>query len=309
LVLTNLCVNKRRQGTVKIAENLKILVTGSNGQLGSELKALAPAHPHIAFTFVDIDEMDLGSDEAIHQFFTGKHFDFVVHCAAYTAVDKAETDQTLAYRVNADAVKAIARQCRDKAMRLVHISTDYVFDGNGNQPIAEDQMPDPVSVYGHSKLAGEKFVLETLDNAYIIRTAWVYSTYGKNFVKTISKLARERESLNVVCDQFGSPTYAHDLAVVILKLIVKVSSNEVDVPGIYHFSNEGAISWYDFAWFIVRYYGLSCKVNPIPTEQYPTPATRPKFSVLNKSRLKHTFDIAVPHWYESLEDCLKQMTP
>jgi dTDP-4-dehydrorhamnose reductase len=286
---------------------LKILVTGANGQLGSELRALSPAHPKDEFTFVDIDEMDLGTDRAIEDYFEGRHFHFVINCAAYTAVDKAEEDQVTAYRVNAEAVKAIAAICKAKAMRLIHVSTDYVFDGNGNQPIHEDVTPNPLSVYGRSKLDGERNVQDVLDNAYIIRTAWVYSTFGKNFVKTISKLSRERESLNVVSDQVGSPTYARDLATAILVIVQKVHSGEVDVPGIYHYANEGVISWYDFAWFIVSYYKLPCKVNAIPSEMYPTPAVRPKFSVLDKTRLKKTFGIEVPHWYESLKTCLSML--
>lgn len=286
---------------------MKILVTGANGQLGSELKTLAGTLPKAQFTFVDIEEMDLGSDQAINTFFEGKQFDFVINCAAYTAVDKAEQDQTIAYRVNADAVKAISLQCKQKNMRLIHISTDYVFDGAGNQPIREDASPNPLSVYGKSKLDGELAVTATLDNAYIIRTAWVYSTFGKNFVKTIAKLARERESLNVVSDQIGSPTYARDLAHAILQIVTKVSANEVDAPGVYHFSNEGVISWYDFAWFIVNFYALPCQVNAIPSEAYPTPAARPKFSVLDKSKLKSTFTIHVPHWYESLSNCLQEL--
>jgi len=284
--------------------DLKILVTGANGQLGSELKAVSCTLPAAEFTYVDIDDMDLGSDTAMDQFFTNRHFDFVINCAAYTAVDKAEQDQAIAYRINADAVKTIARQCKQKSMRLIHISTDYVFDGSGNQPIKEDADPNPLSVYGKSKLDGERHVLELLDNAYIVRTAWVYSQFGKNFVKTIAKLAREKEVLKVVSDQVGSPTYARDLARTILSMIGKIFSREVDVPGVYHFTNEGVISWYDFAWFIVRYYRLSCRVEAIPTDEYPTPAVRPKFSALDKSKLKTTFGVTVPHWYESLNECL-----
>lgn len=283
---------------------MKLLITGSNGQLGSELRVLCANRPNDQCTFVDIGEMDLGTDEAIEQYFEGRHFDFVVNCAAYTAVDKAEDDQVLAFRVNADAVKAIASVCKRKSMRLVHISTDYVFDGNGNEPIAEDDMPAPLSVYGSSKLAGERYVMEALDNAYIIRTSWVYSTFGKNFVKTISKLARERAALSVVYDQIGSPTYAADLGSVILQMIDKISNGVVDRPGLYHYSNEGAISWFDFAWFIVRHEQLPCQVLPIPSEAYPTRAVRPRFSVLDKRKLKHVFGIEIPHWYTSLESCL-----
>lgn len=286
---------------------MKLLITGAKGQLGSEIQVLSTGRLYDDFTFVDIDEMDLGTDQAIDDYFEGKHFDFVVNCAAYTAVDKAEDDQQLAFRVNADAVKAIAAVCKRKSMRLIHISTDYVFEGTGNEPIGEDAIPKPLSVYGASKLAGERFVMETLDNAYVIRTAWVYSAFGKNFVKTISKLARERETLTVVNDQIGSPTYAADLAAAILQVIDKISTGVADYPGVYHYTNEGAISWYDFAWFIVHHERLSCLVKPIPSDDYPTRAVRPRFSVLDKRKLKNVFGIDVPHWYTSLKACLNAL--
>jgi len=287
--------------------NVKILITGANGQLGNELRAISRRYPADQFSFVDVEEMDLSTNRAIEEYFQDKTFDFVVNCAAYTAVDKAEQDKASSYRVNADAVKAIAMICKQKAIRLIHISTDYVFDGHGNRPIHENDQPNPLSVYGQSKLDGERHVVELLDNAYVIRTAWVYSTFGKNFVKTISKLASERESLNVVSDQIGSPTYAADLALVIVSIIQKVGKGEVDVPGIYHYANEGAISWYDFAWFIVNYRKRNCRINAIPTEAYPTPAVRPRFSVLDKTKIKTTFGIEVPHWYESLSACLMKL--
>ncbi|MEJ7645976.1 MAG: dTDP-4-dehydrorhamnose reductase [Chryseolinea sp.] len=285
---------------------MDILVTGANGQLGSEIKRIASNGAAHNFTFVDIAEMDLGSDEAIIQYFQNKHFDFVINCAAYTAVDKAEEERTLAYRVNADAVKAIAEICREKGIRLIHISTDYVFDGRGNQPIASSTVPNPLSVYGKSKLAGEQHVLNTLSNAYIIRTAWVYSSFGKNFVKTIARFAKERETLSVVYDQIGSPTYARDLASAILTIIEKIGLG-VDQPGIYHYTNEGVISWYDLAVFIVKHYNLPCKVLAIPSEEYKTLAVRPNFSVLDKRKLKETFSIEIPHWHASLLECLEEL--
>lgn len=283
---------------------MRILVTGSKGQLGSEIARLAKSNSTDQFTFVDIDEMDLGNKNAIEKYFEDKQFDTIINCAAYTAVDKAEEDSVLAYKINAEAAGTIATICQRKSIRLIHISTDYVFDGEGNRPIAEDAKPNPLSVYGKSKLEGEQAVLRILDNAYVIRTAWVYSTFGKNFVKTIAKLAREREVLNVVDDQIGSPTYARDLAVAILTIITKINGGETDVPGIYHYTNEGVISWYDFAWFIIKHYNLPCRVNAIPSEMYPTPAVRPKFSVLDKRKLKKTFKIEIPHWHESLVTCL-----
>lgn len=284
----------------------KILVTGANGQLGSEIKYLSPDTPY-EFTFVDLEEMDLANEQAIRKFFEKKHFDFIINCAAYTAVDRAEEDRDLAYRINADSLKIIAEICLAKKIRLIHISTDYVFDGNGNQPIPPIATPNPLSIYGKSKLAGEQYVVNILKDAYVVRTAWVYSTFGKNFVKTIAKLAHERETLGVVYDQIGSPTYARDLAGALLRIIQKIESGETDKPGIYHYTNEGAISWYDLACFIVDFYKLSCRVNPITTEEYKTLAVRPKFSVLDKRSLKGTFGIEIRHWHASLVECLTNL--
>lgn len=285
--------------------NSKILVTGANGQLGSELKRLAS--DLFECTFVDLEEMDLSDEQAIYRFFENRNFNFVINCAAYTAVDRAEEESALAYRVNADAVKSIATICLKKAIRLIHISTDYVFDGNGNQPIPGNAIPNPLSVYGKSKFQGESHVLNILNNAYIIRTAWVYSSFGKNFVKTIVKLAKERDTLNVVYDQIGSPTYAKDLAAAIVKIIQAIESGKTDKPGIYHYTNEGVISWYDLAYFIIEYFGLPCRVNAITTAEYKTLAVRPAFSVLDKRSIKSIFGIEIPHWHKSLVACLKEM--
>lgn len=286
---------------------LKILVTGANGQLGSEIKRIAISTNTDHYTFVDFDEMDLADDGSIDRFFYEKHFDFIINCAAYTAVDRAEEESALAHRVNSTAVKAIANICLAKNIRLIHVSTDYVFDGYGNQPVIETAQANPLSVYGKSKLEGEYHVLTTLKDAYIIRTAWVYSSYGKNFVKTISRLAKERDIINVVYDQIGTPTYAKDLACTIIRIIQKIESGQVDTPGIYHYSNEGVISWYDLACFIVEYYKLPCRVKPITTEEYKTLAVRPRFTVLDKRKVKSTFGIDIPHWHESLLDCLNEL--
>lgn len=283
----------------------RILVTGANGQLGSEIKRIAGLSTQ--YTFVDLEEMDLSDGQSINQFFEGKQFDFMINCAAYTAVDRAEEDSALAFRVNAEAVRSLATICLQKKIRLIHISTDYVFDGKGNQPIPETAAPNPLSVYGKSKLAGERHVLDILKDAYIIRTAWVYSTFGKNFVKTIIRLAKERTELNVVYDQVGSPTYAEDLAHAIIKIIQAIESGQADKPGIYHYTNEGVISWYDLAYFIIQYYKLPCRVNPITTEEYKTLAIRPSFSVLDKRKLKGSFAIDIPHWHTSLVRCLKEL--
>ena len=287
---------------------MNILVTGANGQLGSEIKRIASRSNHYNYTFVDVEEMDLASDEEILRFFNGKEFGFMINCAAYTAVDRAEEDSGLAYRINANAVKTLVSICLDRKIRLIHVSTDYVFDGRGNKPIHEDAMVNPLSVYGKSKLEGERHVLTTLPDAYVIRTAWVYSSYGKNFAKTISRVASERQSINVVNDQIGSPTYARDLAQAIISIIQAVETKRVDVPGIYHYSNEGAISWYDFACFIVKYYGFACEVKPIPTDEYKTLAVRPTFSVLDNRKIKRTFGIEIRHWHQSLVECLKELS-
>jgi dTDP-4-dehydrorhamnose reductase len=286
---------------------LKILVTGSKGQLGSELNLISSTVSHHTFHFVDLEEMDLANETAIRDFFRDKHFDFIINCAAYTAVDKAEEDANLAFLINAEAAKTIADICKSKKMRLIHISTDYVFDGLGNELIHEEAIPNPLSVYGKSKLAGEKYVLAALPDAYIIRTAWVYSVFGKNFVKTIATLAKAREELKVVTDQMGSPTSARDLAGAIINIVDAVGFRVTDIPGIYHYSNEGVISWFDFAYFIVDHYKLPCKVSAIPSEDYKTLAVRPKFSALDKRKIKRTFDINVPHWHQSLFKCLSEL--
>jgi len=288
-------------------QKINILVTGAKGQLGNEIQTLASQYNKFSFTYIDIDELDLSSETAIRQYFASRDFQVIINCAAYTAVDPAEDNKDLAFKVNSESVKILAEIAKEKKIRLIHISTDYVFDGESNQPIDENAKPAPLSVYGHSKLEGEKHVMAILPDAYIIRTAWVYSTFGKNFVKTISTLARQKPELNVVADQIGSPTYARDLAAAILTIIDSIFNKNIDKPGVYHYSNEGVISWYDFAWFIVKYYDLPCKVNPIRTEEYKTKAVRPKFSLLDKRKIKNTFGIQPPNWYESLLVCLQKL--
>lgn len=285
----------------------KILVTGGNGQLGSELKLLAAAEPGWSFTFIDIDDLDISNEDSVKKYFTARSFDFLVNCAAYTAVDKAEEEQAICERVNAEAVRLLAGVCRESKIRMIHISTDYVFDGEMNQPIDETAQPRPVSVYGKTKLMGEKYVTSMLSDAYIIRTAWVYSQFGKNFAKSILNLARQREELGVVADQFGSPTYAADLAGAIVHIIRSISEGKKDEPGIYHYSNEGAITWFDFAFFIKEHFGLPCRIKPIRTSEYKTAAVRPKFSVLDKARIRNTFGLTIPHWHQSLKVCLNKL--
>jgi dTDP-4-dehydrorhamnose reductase len=279
-----------------------ILVTGGNGQLGSELKSLSSQYP-FKFTFVDYAELDITDENAIKSFFGKNNFDFIINCAAYTAVDKAEEDKDICKKVNADAVAFIANAVKQQKSKLIHISTDYVFDGEFNQPIDENAKPNPLSVYGRTKLEGEENVRRILSDAIIIRTAWVYSTFGKNFVKTISSLAKQRPELTVVSDQFGAPTYARDLAVAIMTIV----TSNADLPGTYHFTNEGSISWYDFAMAINDHYGFNCKIKPIKTFEYKTAAVRPKFTVLDKTKIKKTFGIDIPYWSHSLKECLNKL--
>ena len=277
-----------------------IAVTGKNGQLGSELYKLHPAYTNYDWQFTDSRELDLKNPDAITAWFEKIKPDYFVNCAAYTAVDKAEEDKENAYAVNATAVKVIAENCNKFNTALIQVSTDYVFNGNGQKPYLTDESTEPINYYGFSKREGEKQALENNPNTIILRTAWVYSSYGKNFVKTMLHLMSSREEINVVDDQVGSPTYARDLAKAILDIIGGGNIH----PGVYHFTNEGVISWFDFAVAIRDLAHLNCKVNPIPTSQFPTPAKRPAYSVLDKSSLQKTFDIELKNWKDSLKECL-----
>jgi dTDP-4-dehydrorhamnose reductase len=277
---------------------MKILVTGAKGQLGSEIKFLSPQYDY-EFIFIDLDELDLTKLDEIPTYLSNQNPDFIINCAAYTAVDKAEDDIELAEIINAKAPKIIAEYCAKSDCRLIHISTDYVFDGDFKRPIVETDTPNPKSVYGQSKLNGENAIKELLVNVYIIRTSWVYSEFGNNFVKTMLRLGKEKDKINVVSDQFGTPTWARDLAHAILKIIGQIE-NGIDHPGIYHYSNEGVISWYDFAIEIMSLAKLNCKVNPITTSDFPTKANRPKYSVLDKTKIKEIMKVQIPNWRESL---------
>lgn len=278
---------------------MKILVTGAKGQLGSEINYLSNEY-NFDFVFADIDELDLTKTELIQPFLSSISPDFIINCAAYTAVDKAEDEPELARSINAETPKEIAKYCKISGCRLIHISTDYVFDGNFDRPIREDDKPNPTSVYGKTKLDGEKTIQSILTNSYIIRTSWVYSEFGNNFVKTMIRLGSEREELNVVSDQFGTPTWARDLAHCILVIISHIENGN-DQPGIYHYSNDGEISWYDFAVEIMNQHSLSCKVNPITSDQFPTKARRPKYGVLDKSKIKTNYNCRIPNWKVSLK--------
>jgi dTDP-4-dehydrorhamnose reductase len=280
-----------------------ILVTGANGQLGKEIKQLESAYPEFRFIFLSREDLPIHHFELVRNFFKGYSPQFLINCAAYTAVDRAESEKDLAFQVNGEAVGVLAAVCKEYGTKFIHISTDYVFDGNGTEPYTTESATNPQSVYGASKLQGEKEAMQYNPDTMIIRTSWVYSEFGKNFVKTMLKLMSEREELNVVSDQVGSPTYAADLAAVIMQVIASGKW----IPGMYHFSNAGVISWYDFALAIKELSGKTCRVNPIPSSQYPTPAKRPAYSVMDTSRLFNRFGLTPKNWKNSLQVCLQKL--
>lgn len=283
----------------------KILVTGANGQLGSELKALQEKFPSLEFVFTDVENLDITNAAAIEQFVRDTTPQFVINCAAYTAVDRAEEDLEMARKINALAPRLLAEACAKAGMKLIHVSTDYVFDGTAHKPYTEDAPTSPESAYGVTKLEGEQAVTGACRESVIIRTSWLYSSHGNNFVKTMLRLGSERDELGIIFDQIGTPTYARDLADAILTIVNKLVAGECqDCWGIYHFSNEGVCSWYDFAWEIFRQEGIDCKVRPIETAEYPTPAKRPHYSVMHKGKIRSVFGINIPHWADSLSDCL-----
>ena len=279
----------------------KILVTGSNGQLGSEIRSLS-AYYSYQFLFTDVQDLDITDRNALHQFLVENKVNTILNCAAYTAVDRAEDDFQTADKVNHLAVKYLAEESKTLGITLIHISTDYVFNGKAFMPYKENDLTDPQSVYGTTKRAAEEEMISLqIPNSIIIRTSWVYSAYGNNFVKTMRRLGAEKEHINVISDQIGSPTYAKDLAVCMLDILPKIANSKTQI---YHFSNEGVSSWYDFAVAIMEMSGLPCEVIPIPSSQYPTPAKRPFYSVMDKSKIKKEFDIKIAHWKESLKECL-----
>jgi dTDP-4-dehydrorhamnose reductase len=288
--------------------NKNILITGANGQLGSEIKKLSPLFPSFTFFFTDIEQLDLLDKPSLREFIVQNQIHYVINCAAYTAVDKAEDEPQICRMVNRDAVQNLAEAIKGKA-RIIHISTDYVFDGKGNLPLKETDPVNPQSVYGKTKMEGEQILMEILPESMIVRTSWLYSEFGNNFVKTMLRLGKEREQLNVVNDQFGTPTYAADLASTLLH-ITKFAEEENTFPsGIYHYSNESACSWYDFCLKIFELTGIqNCKVHPIPTSEYPTKATRPQYSVLDKTKIKQTFGLEIPSWEDSLKNMLSSLS-
>ena len=281
-----------------------ILVTGSNGQVGSEIKELEKDYTY-NFFFTTRDNIDITNKDDIRNFCKTNNINVIINCAAYTAVDKAESDEINADLVNRKAVKKLSIIAKELNIKLIHISTDYVFDGKNFKPYVEEYKTNPQSVYGKSKLDGENEMININPlNSIIIRTSWVYSYYGNNFVKTMLRLGREKEELGVIFDQVGTPTYAKHLAQTILDIIPQIENSKVEI---YNYSNEGVLSWYDFAKEIMNLENLNCKVKPIETFQYPTPAIRPHYSILNKSKIKSKFNIQIPYWKDGLADCLKRL--
>lgn len=279
---------------------MNILVTGANGQLGNEMRALSAENLQHTYFFTDVQELDICNEGAVQAYVNDNEIDIIVNCAAYTAVDNAEDNPELCDRLNNIAPGYLARAAQGRGAAMIQVSTDYVFDGTAHTPYTEEEPTCPDSVYGSTKLAGEQNVLDCCERAMVIRTAWLYSIYGNNFVKTMIRLGKERESLGVIFDQIGTPTYANDLARAIYAAI-----NKGVVRGVYHFSNEGVCSWYDFTVAIHRLAGItSCKVKPLHTAEYPSKAARPHYSVLDKTKIKNTFDIEIPHWEESLKRCI-----
>lgn len=282
---------------------MNILITGCKGQLGNEIQLLEKTNPQYIYFNTDVDELDITDADAVSRYIDNNQIDGIVNCAAYTAVDKAEDNEELCTRLNAEAPAYLAAAIDRKNGWMIQISTDYVFDGTNHTPYTEDEDTCPNSVYGRTKLVGEFNVLKLCQRSMIIRTAWLYSTFGNNFVKTMLRLGKEKSELGVIFDQIGTPTYAHDLAVAIFMAI-----NKGIVPGIYHFTNEGVTSWYDFTKAIHRLANIKdCHVRPLHTSEYPTPAARPHYSVLDKTKIKQTYGLDIPHWEESLEVCIRRL--
>jgi dTDP-4-dehydrorhamnose reductase len=281
---------------------LTILVTGADGQLGNEFKKLKSNFPYCQFLFVGKEEINIQDITALSKYFSGHSIDYCVNCAAYTAVDRAESEKHFAYLNNTEAVATLAKVCNKNKTQLIHISTDYVFDGTATRPYKETDEPCPVSVYGKSKLEGEQSAIQHCPSAIIIRTSWLYSSFRNNFVKTMLRLMDEKESINVVNDQIGTPTYAADLALAIMRIIKSARSNHN--PGIYHYTNAGTSTWYEFAVAIKNITGSNCLVNPITTDQYPTAAKRPAYSVMDTSKIASVFPVEIPNWEDGLQRCL-----
>jgi dTDP-4-dehydrorhamnose reductase len=283
---------------------INVLITGSNGQLGSEIKELSSYYDY-SFIFRSKDDLDITSKRNLQEVINKNNINVIINCAAYTNVDNAEKNKKNADKINRKAVKKLAKISKKKKIKLIHISTDYVVDGTAHKPYCEEFQTNPKSVYGQTKLDGELEMMKiNPHNSIIIRTSWVYSSFGNNFVKTMLKLGKEKMELGVIFDQIGTPTYAADLAKIVLDILPQINNNQVTI---YNYSNEGVLSWYDFAKEIMRMAKLDCTIKPIETFQYPTPAKRPHYSVLNKSKIKKEFNIEIPYWKDSLDRCLQKM--
>ena len=286
---------------------MKILVTGKNGQLGKSIHKIVINNEQTdKFVFTGREELDLSSTDSITSYFNHNNFDIIINCAAHTAVDKAEEEAVLANQINHLAVEQLAQIAKTQQAKLIHISTDYVFDGESDKPYTETDATNPINIYGKTKLAGEQTLKEIMPtDAIIIRTSWVYSEYGNNFVKTMQRLGKQRDELSVVSDQMGSPTYATDLANAILDIVQNIEFKEVGrKTQVYHYSNAGKVSWYDFAKEIFKIAKVDCKVNPITTQQYPTPAQRPKNTLMSKDKIAEIFSVKIPDWKESINTCV-----
>ncbi|MDR1335650.1 MAG: dTDP-4-dehydrorhamnose reductase [Tannerella sp.] len=281
-----------------------ILVTGANGQLGHAIRTLAPGCDGATFHFTDVDTLDICDAGRLAGFVRARQIGWLLNCAAYTAVDRAEDDVEACMRINRDAVQTVGEVAREEKLRVIHLSTDYVFDGHATRPYREDDAPNPQSVYGRSKLAGETALQRTCPDAVIIRTAWLYSEFGANFVKTMLRLGSERKEVSVVSDQTGTPTYAGDLAAAMLAVITRPAF----VPGIYHYSGDGVCTWYGFAVKIMALAGLDCRVHPVASRDYPARAVRPAYSLLDKEKIKRTYQVEVPEWETGLRHCIQVLT-
>ncbi len=291
-------------------EKPTILITGAAGQVGNEFRFLAFTHPQFKFIYTDVEQLDITKLGQTLQFFKRNTPQYVVNCAAYTAVDRAETDVALATKINVNGARNLAKASQATGATLIQLSTDYVYHNNQNTPFKEGDRTSPKGVYAKTKLRGDLAALKFCERAIVLRTSWVYGTFGNNFVKTMLRLGKERTELNVIFDQIGTPTYARDLARAILKVAQKIENQEIDpklLRGVFHYSNEGVTSWYDFTKAIFDIRNIGCRVNPIESVQYPTPAARPPFSVLNKAKFRKTFGIEIPYWRDSLVACLNEL--
>lgn len=283
---------------------MNILITGSNGQLGQEFQYLSKINTQHHFIFVDKEELDITSFLKLDEFFSKQKIDVIINCAAYTAVDKAESDKEVTYSINVLGPQNLAVIAKKYNIKLVHFSTDYVFNGTNYLPYKESDIPNPQSIYGKTKFEGENEIIKNANIYAIIRTSWLYSQYGNNFVKTITKLATERGAINIIFNQIGTPTYARDLASAVLYILPILNEKN---SGIYNYSNEGVTSWYDFARNICKLQNIPCRLAPIEDKDYPTAAKRPNYSVLNKEKIKKTFNIEIPQWQDSLERCIEEL--